>query len=574
MIVIRNFKGMAPRVNPKLLPLGFGQKAKNVDLRSGTLRPIKGLSQVLPIGREGTIKTIYKMDDYWLTWNDVVDVVKANIIDGNHRIFFTGDGAYPKQTDKTLATSGEDPATYPTATRRYGVVAPTTPLTIQVHGEGSGIVTDSVGYVYTYVTEWGEESAPSPTTVVVDVEEGQYLSVTGITVPSLAATGNDIKYVRIYRIASGSSNAEYQLAKMRPAAYSATAVYDVPVSSILTSETELFDCDSSSGPSALNDELAEVLPTEEWDCPPATLAGLVQFQNGIMAGFDADQLCLSEAMIPYAMPEKYRPAINGIVGLGVYSDALIVGTEDYPYVVVGNDPASVTVRMLPYSQRCLAKRGIVSTNLGVIYPSPDGLFIVDQAQGTLLTNGVYRKDQWAALTPANLISFYYDDKYFGFFEGTGKGIIFNFRENPYVQEFEIPDAAIYGGFFSAEDDKLYLIVKTTIAGEDSFNIMSWGDGAVEQPFEWESAVYDTAVVTNYGWARIAGTYTAGKTLTFKLYGDGNLIATKDVTSSEYFRLPSGYQAREWSFELEGTAEVDSVFIGHTKTQELTGYGDQ
>jgi len=64
MIFVNKFRGKTPKVDAKLLPAGFGQEAQNVDLRSGSLKPMKGLTQIQAITKTGDIRTIYKIDDY------------------------------------------------------------------------------------------------------------------------------------------------------------------------------------------------------------------------------------------------------------------------------------------------------------------------------------------------------------------------------------------------------------------------------------------------------------------------------------------------------------------------------
>lgn len=565
MIFVNKFRGKTPKVDAKLLPAGFGQEAQNVDLRSGSLKPMKGLTQIQAITKTGDIRTIYKIDDTWIYWTAIVDIVKAQVTNGDFRIAFTGDG-YPKQTNKTMATAGAA-STYPTTTRRLGIIPPAAALTLEPQGTGDGSVADTVSYLYTYVTAWGEESAPSPATVVQDIEGDQYMRVKGFVIPVLADTGNDIAYFRLYRLASGTTGAEYQLVKARPGAYSASAVYDIPIAGVPNANTYVYDCDDNASPDALNDDLSDILPSEDWDNAPTALDGLVQFQNGILAGFDTDELCPAEPMIPYAFPEDYKATIRDIVALGVYSDALIITTDDFPYIAVGNDPATLMVQILPYNQANLSKRGLISTNVGVTYPTPDGLFLINSVAGTIVTYGIYTKEQWAALSPANLISFYYDEKYYGFFQGTGTGIILDYKavadeSLPFVQDISIADTLFYGGYIDPEDDKLYLLVKEG----STYNIKSWETGA-DAILSWKSAIFEEPYPINYGWARISGTQTASKAITFKLYADGTLKLTATVTSDEAFRLPSSFLAREWEFTVEGKAEIDSVFIGHTTEEE-------
>ncbi len=131
-----------------------------------------------------------------------------------------------------------------------------------------------------------------------------------------------------------------------------------------------------------------------------------------------------------------------------------------------------------------------------------------------------------------------------------------------MQDISIADTLFYGGYIDPEDDKLYLLVKEG----STYNIKSWETGA-DAILSWKSAIFEEPYPINYGWARISGTQTASKAITFKLYADGTLKLTATVTSDEAFRLPSGFLAREWEFTVEGKAEIDSVFIGHTTEEE-------
>jgi len=85
MIFVNKFRGKTPKVDAKLLPAGFGQEAQNVDLRSGSLKPMKGLTQIQAITKTGDIRTIYKIDDTWIYWTAIVDIVKAQVTNGDFR---------------------------------------------------------------------------------------------------------------------------------------------------------------------------------------------------------------------------------------------------------------------------------------------------------------------------------------------------------------------------------------------------------------------------------------------------------------------------------------------------------
>ena len=425
-IVISNFKGTIPKVSSKLLPENYATTATNCELTSGKIKALTGLISSVNIGTTNW-RTIYRFGTDWLYWEEDVDVVRAmvNTTTDKERTFYTGDG-YPKQTDIDLMPTSGNPSST-SDYRRLGIAAPTTAPTLTINGTGDGEVVETISYVYTYVVQWAdgteEESAPSDATAVTDIEGGQYVSLSNFTIPSLVSTGNDIGYFRIYRLEIGDLTEEYQLLNGRedsPTA-STTDTYDA-------STTTVYDCNSSQD--GLIAPTGILIETTDWTPPPDTLKGLKQFQNGILVGFKGNELWFSEPYVPYAWPESYVLTFShNIIAIGVHNESIIVATEAYPNIVTGSDPSVMTQQILPYNQPCLSKKGLVSTRLGVIYPSPDGYFLVNNTTGEVITKSTYSKSQWNALNPATLITVYHDDKLLGYFESTSKTIIFYFTED-------------------------------------------------------------------------------------------------------------------------------------------------
>ena len=50
-------------------------------------------------------------------------------------------------------------------------------------------------------------------------------------------------------------------------------------------------------------------------------------------------------------------------------------------------------------------------------------------------------------------------------------------------------------------------------------------------------------------------------MTFRLFADGVQKQEKVVQCDQPFRLPGGFLASKWNVEVEGTAEVQTVYIG-------------
>ena len=413
----------------------------------------------------------------------------------------------------------------------------------------------TVSYVYTKVRTWPdgstEESAPSDPSNIDDILNGQGVTLSGFDAWAGDGGGYLTQTFRIYRLVSGVTGGEFLYLDEIP--YTQTTYEDYAGN----------DDDGYQLLEAGND----ILETSGWLPPPTALEGLTQYSNGIVVGFVGNKLYVSEPYAAYAWPEKYTMSFDyNIVALATHDECLIVLTEAYLYVVTGLDPQSLSQTILPFEQACVSKRGVVETDVGVLYPSPDGLFLISGHTCRSVTENVFTREQWQALNPETLISFFYNDMYYGFFAGTGLGIVFNFKKDPYIVNISIPGMDINGGFLHAESDALY------IASGD--NIYTWGAGS-DLTYSWKSKVFRSGDAHNYS----CGAVVADGNVTFRTYANHALslelladaeepvITEKTMTydgtigGDEMFRLPGGYRAREFEFELEADCTVESVSIG-------------
>lgn len=566
-------KGVAPAIAPEKLPDNYAQVAENCSFRRGIIAAIAGLSSVGTYLGSTAWRTLYRYGSNWLYWTDAdINVVRGQLAAGNNRLFYTGDG-YPKQTDTDLMPSSGMPdstADY----RRLGVTPPTGALTINIVGSGSGVTEDSVSYYYTYVCKWSdgteEESAPSTATAVTDIEEDEYVYLTGFVIPSLAASGNNITHVRVYRLNSGSNSAEYQHIKCRPGSAGATEAWDIAVTHVNDITDPVYDCNST--PDGLTASLGDTSQVEDWDAPPDDLTGIVQYMNHVLAGFSGKNVCLSEPLVHYAWPEEYyNPVDYDIVSIGVFNQSLIVTTGTIPYRMTGTDPASIYTQPLPYEQPCLSKRGTVSTNIGVIYPSPDGLFLINDDGGQLLTKKVLTKEAWTDLPPdgfdhGDLISFYYDSVYYGFWAGSDQGFMFNFTDDLYLITFNMGDL-IYHGCKDPETDALYLL---TAVGSTHY-AKQWEAGS-DLTYAFKSKRWETPPVC-FSYAMVIGEQSVTDPITFKIYGDEAQVEragvpwSKSVQNQDIFRLPSGEEYRTHEIEISGTKDCRAIMIA-TSAEEI------
>lgn len=530
-IALRAFSGIAPRLDPRRLGDANAQVALNCDLRNGTLRALRGTSAVWDLTKAGTIRTIYRFGQtisdeslYWFHWTDDVDVCRGQIAgDTDERTYFTGDSTYghPRVTKASIALIGG--TDYPMASYRLGVPAPASaPTLVNVTGTGDGVV-ETRAYVYTYVTGDGEEGPPS-LPLRVEAKEGQTVNLQGLLEPP---TGDyNITSKRIYRtVSTDGTPTDYQFV------------------------AQISEATTSYSDSKLIGELAEVIPSLEWEPPPAGLRGIVNMPNGMMAGFLGNDVYFCEPYRPFAWPTKYMQACDApIVGLGVFAETLVVVTRAHPVIMFGSDPNTIAVRKSELAEAGVSKRSIVSMSGGVMYASPNGLVMIGPSGGRLITEGLIDKDFWTSLNPSSIEAYHYDGRYVGFYDnGTEAG--FQFDPSDGNNPFSMLEAHANAGYNDMVRDALYL----NFAG----TVRQWDEGGTPYTYTWRSRIWEAPHELNFGWAQvIAGAYP----VTLKVYADGALKHTQAVASAEPFRLPAGFVATDWEVEITGTAKVTAVYL--------------
>lgn len=574
-ISIQPNTGKIPRLSDQQLASNIAQVATNCDFDRGFVKPIKQTSDILTIpGATGAARTIYKLGTKWICWPADVDVIRAQVADSassHNRILTAGDNItdsaklYPKITD-TEGLNASD-GYVPTTVRRLGVQAPdpggaSGGLGLGVQGTGDGKVVATVCYVYTGVDEFGHESAISAVSPVEDVQGGQYVALNNFILNTLVATGNDIKYFRVYRASiSASGGVSYRLTKVRPLNTAAAAVYDLSTTDINGAAALVFDCNDDV--TGLSLEQDSNLMTELWTHPPDGLSGLVQFQNNITAGFVGKKVYLSVTGYYYAFPEDYAIALDyDVVALGAYNETLIAATSGYPYVITGDSEAPALKRIEDL-QPCRAKRSLVATPTGVYYASNDGLVWSDGYQAKVVTLHLFTPDQWKALGPENIIAAYFKGKYIAFFQGTKTGFSIAIdQELPCVIGFDTSNDKVYGLHVCAADDALYLLTYD----DADYHIEKWAGSATDATFTWESGDIVT-IPWIFSVARLIGDFAGGKTVTLSILVDGVQKATKTVSSKDWFYIPayalSAGQGANHSFKVSGTASIETILIANT-----------
>lgn len=591
------FTGIRPAVASHLLQDNEAQLADNCRLETGDLTQI---AQPLTVNSLSMVNVgafmLYDLAGVrkWLAFTGTgTRIVPGHLHGDEHGRCYMTDSHGARMFSKT------EVAATMFASNKLGIPAPTAKPTGTINGTGSGTVS-SLAYVYTLVSEYGEEGAPSPASDIINVKRGQSVDLSGLTTPDITGY-NTITHKRVYRLNTGQSDStQYQF-----------------VAEILVADTTYLDTVDRA-------DLGEVIPSPNWHEPPAGLQGLIG-NNGLYAGFTGRDLWYCEPGYPHAWPLKYNTSVESdIVGHAFSGDYQIVLTKGTVYVVDCTDISYAVPRALSGYTPCLSAQGIVSTEYGVIFPGQDGLYIVAPSSTSAqnISEGFWTERDWKELNPSSMVSVWHLHKYFCFYEdlsGNKRGLIIDFGANS-IQMVRGLGFHATAAYVEPDGNTLYLAYES--GGRT--NVAKWEGSILTYRASWRSKTFTTAHEVNLAAARIKGQFRGGLSkdvfqqrlegliksysafleagefageigsagpgeytfagdaldsiyinyeespqVVFRLYGDGVVRHTHEANDESPFNLPGGYTAREWSFEITADVPVCGVSLA-TSMMEILG----
>lgn len=576
IITLSAFQGESPRTIPRLLQQNMAQQAYNTKLDNGAINPIHRARFVERLPE--VAQTIYLHKGEWLGWPVVVDAVPGPVADD--RLYYTGAGA-PK-----LLYDGQ---TYDLAIQR-----PDGKPVASVAGTPDPDLLTSIIYAYTWVSDLGEESEPSPLSESVEWSPGLMVTVRGFSQPP---ANRRITMMRIYR--SQTSD---------------------------TGNTELyFIAERAAGVGDFIDDnldIVELIPSTDWNAPPDDLAGLTALPNGMLAGFVGKKLYFSEPYYPHAWPEKYILTTDyEIVGLGAFGSSVAIMTTGTPYVASGTAPENMVMEKLELNLPCVNARGIVDLGYSVAYPSHLGLVTISSSGANVVTNGVLTRDQWQQMNPYSFVAGQYAGRWMASYAytdqaGEGKrGILiidltgdqtFLIRNNDYAASmcYDIESGALYllksgtdiyewDAISEPYGEQLWRSKKFVINSEVCFGaLLVEGDDtttAAQKKSLSDKAkaimaanrvIMDThRSVGEIGGAAIGVIPFGGSllheaeddhvSLAVSVFADGVLKWTTSKLN-QVVRLPAGYQARTWEIEVRGNIEITQIMMATSASEIAEG----
>lgn len=452
-------------------------------------------------------------------------------------------------------------------------------------------VLESRAYVYTWVTEYGEEGPPSPPSIA-DAWTNSIWTV-GLFQPPADDMGvtRNIKTTRIYRTitATGGTTTYFLLAEQ--AATLATYV-DTSTDDVLANNNELI--------------------STNWFPPPEGLQGFMAMPNGMVVGFKGNELWFCEPYRPHAWPADYVIVVEfPIVGIGVVGQSVVAATQGYPASASGINPSSMSLTKIRMPEPCLSRGSVLSTDIGVFYASNNGLIMVSEfGKATNVTESWITRERWRALTPSKFIrAMKMASAYFAF--GAVDGVDDSQAQGGFTVEMA-NDSSSFDLLPQPGHHRIGFGTLTAPGGFDIVNLMTdawtgigmtiqsggvyyydFADQAPEMiPFKWRSKMIQQTAKKNFEAFRVwynvptntpaqsaardetpvQPTLGPNQYLLVRVYAGSdaqvlNLVTTREVrTSGELLRIESGFKYEFWQFELEGRVGVSNLQAATTVTE--------
>ena len=599
------FGGIIPRLADRGLPDNAAQFALNAKLFSGELRSWNVLraladSQQAPGATRKTFHYKHNGFDRYMTFPVDADVVKAPLLNETlGRLYYT-DNAGAHVTTTSRLELGQ-PAF------KLGMSPPTGTFTVVPTG-GNAANAETRVYTVTWVSTFGEESANGAVVTASGNADGTW-TINGLGTLSIdpAYAANRAK-MRLYRTITSTTGVDYRMVnEWNTGSIPASYVDNVTASDLADNA---------------------VLESLGWGVPPSDLKGLIGVAGGFMAGFSGRTVRLSVPYFPHAWPEDYSFAVeDNIVGLGTFGNTITILTEGRPYLLIGPTPDAMSLQKMESVQPCLAKRGIVNTVAGVMYPSTDGLVLIDgnANSGAIVSRNWVTKDEWLSrFTPRSILASVYQDRYIAYYTDE-LGFTVGF-DDPVTGWTELQLEGVLSVDLDVLTGQTLITVLDPEGGPD--RICEWdGDTTMQQTYTWRSKPFLQPKPVNFGVMQLRGTFVGngggiplppavplggymlgalpigggkrstlapvdgvvyiggslggppawmvlgdppipvgeitGVGIAVKVYGDDQLRYFGEVLDENPVRLPSGYKAVKWEIEVQGVSPLYSAVLADT-----------
>ncbi len=600
VLKIQDFSGVVPVKGARSIPDGYATESVNTWLYGDELRGVRPpvLLQSLQtttrkvlripqgtIGGDPAYPSVipppsYLGDSTWLQFEDKnTDIVKAALVEDKfNRWYFCSPSKGPR-----FNTFANMKAGLVTDGYKLGVIGPTqaashTPVVASITGGAAPNVTRS--YVYTWANEFGEESQPSLPGTKTGFADGVWHLTNLQPAPAPSAGYPAYQKKWLYRTVTGTGGGwEYY------------RVAEIPMAQLT------YDDNGATAPdSAVTMNLT--LETTPWDLPPANLQGWVAMPNGFLVAFDkaietpagsgnwvgGNNIYLSEAYHFHAWPRSYKYATEAlVVGLGVLGQTCVICTQGYPATLTGVKPSACTFTKATVDEPCLSRDSIVSSPAGVVYASQNGLISVGPSGINNVIQGLVTREEWLKnYLPQYLRGVRYQSGYLALRMPPAPGLRSGFLIDPSDLKIALTEFSEMANVRNMVTDwwsgEIFLLMTDGTlhlwdpprdsAGNKNNDLMPvrWRSKEFQFPYNenfgayavyWDPARYSA---NPYG----ASVLPVGQQVRLKVWANRFLVYDQEVPRcGQPVRLPSGFKADLWQFELAARAPVYSLHVAST-----------
>lgn len=262
----------------------------------------------------------------------------------------------------------------------------------------------------------------------------------------------------------------------------------------------------------------------------------------------------SEPYIFFDWDIAYQHTVESeIVGLACSGNCVFVLTKGYPELLKGTHPATMSQQKSTDRQPCLSRKSIVSVDGAIYYVSSDGLVLISESGGcVVVTKGIISKEQWEALSPAEMVCGVMDSK-IAISTPTCVLLYDTINKTLTTHSGEVADDA-----YTDADGNL---CNVEIGGDE----LTWRSNIVsfDRPVSFSAArvsldMHDDVDCTLNIYSVKGATYSDNDITHTPC--NAVLVCEMDVTSNKAFRLPVMRREREWFFEIISNTKVNSVEI--------------
>lgn len=472
-------------------------------------------------------------------------------------------------------------------------------------------VLETRGYVYTWVSAYGEESAPSPATLLTGWSNGIWTITMWAPTPEDMGILRDITVARLYRTIPGTTGQTvfYWVCDLDLATNKITnvskAVGVLPGTVVVSGPGQVTDTQGDDVV-ALNNQLAST----NWFPPPAGLEGIVSMPNGMEVGWRGNELWFCEPYTPHAWPPgNVLTTEFPIVGIAVVGNSVVLATGAEPYICTGVNPSTMSMVKCATPFPCLSRASVISGASTILFQAQAGLVEVNPNTqiANNITEGWITREKWMALTPQkNVHAVPLTSTYFAF--GVVENGDHSVAQTGFAVELSNGDTTSFTIWPQPGGHRIGFMPLTSASKTDIFNLWNdpWSgvtllmrDGAVYfydfsdqapaiQPYMWESKIYQQKNKENFSAMRVFfnippntpaqnatrqtlatadpawNTLQTGQYGIIYVYGDGNLITTRELrTNAELLRIGSGQKYEEWQWKIQARVNISNIQVATT-----------